>query len=50
MKQSEKNAVAKYFNCREDELMQFIKIMNFYRNLCAHDERVYNTVLPNIFI
>ena len=46
MKQSEKNAVAKYFNCREDELMQFIKIMNFYRNLCAHDERVYNTVLP----
>lgn len=46
MNQKERNLVAKHLNCREDELMQFIKIMNFYRNLCAHDERVYNTKVP----
>ncbi len=46
MKQNERVEIAKYFDCNEDELIQFVRLMNYYRNLCAHDERVYNTKVP----
>lgn len=46
MKQKERIEVSKHFNCKEDELIQFVRIMNYYRNLCAHDERIYNTKVP----
>lgn len=46
MKQNERVEVSKYFNCKEKELIQFVKIINYYRNLCAHDERIYNTKVP----
>ncbi len=46
MKQKERIKVSKHFNCKEEELIQFVRIMNYYRNLCAHDERIYNTRVP----
>lgn len=46
MKQKERIEISKYFDCKEDELIQFVRIMNYYRNLCAHDERIYNTKVP----
>lgn len=46
MKQKERVEISKYFNCKEEELIQFVRIMNHYRNLCAHDERIYNTKVP----
>ncbi len=46
MKQKERVKIAKFFDCDEDGLIQMVKLINFYRNLCAHDERVYNAKLP----
>lgn len=46
MKQKERIKISVQFNCKEEELMQFVRIMNYYRNLCAHDERIYNTKVP----
>lgn len=46
MKQKERVQIAKFFNCDEKQLIQMIKIINFYRNLCAHDERAYNVKIP----
>ena len=45
MFQRERVAVAKYFHVLENELAQYIKSMSAYRNLCAHDERLYNAKL-----
>lgn len=42
MNQSERIAVSKKWNIKEEDLRQYIKILARYRNLCAHDERVYN--------
>ena len=46
MKQKERIKISVQFNCKEEELIQFVRIMNYYRNLCAHDERIYNTKVP----
>ena len=46
MKQKERIKIAKFFDCDEEQLIQMVKIINFYRNLCAHDERIYNAKLP----
>ena len=46
MKQKERIKILVQFNCKEEELIQFVRIMNYYRNLCAHDERIYNTKVP----
>lgn len=48
MKSKEKNEVAKYFKIKENDLEQFIKIMAVFRNLCAHDERLYNIKLDKV--
>lgn len=43
MKSSEKDYVSKYyFNCKSYELEDYLEILNAYRNICAHDERLYN--------
>ena len=46
MKQKERVEISKYYNCKEEELIQYFKLMNYFRNLCAHDERIYNTRVP----
>lgn len=45
MYQPERVNVSKYYNIKENELSQYIKNIAFYRNLCAHDDRVYNAKL-----
>ena len=42
MKQAEKIEVAKKFGVPYADLDNYIKIMSFYRNICAHDERLYD--------
>lgn len=42
MKQKERIAVATHWNIKESELNQYIKTLAHFRNLCAHDERIYN--------
>lgn len=43
MNQSVRVEVSKHWNIKEDELDQYIKTLANYRNLCAHDERLYNS-------
>ena len=49
MKQKERVEVSKHWNILESDLTQYIKVLAFYRNLCAHDERIYNSKC-NIYI
>ncbi|MGM9947849.1 Abi family protein [Floccifex sp.] len=41
MKQNERIEVSYYWNIMERELKTYIETLAFYRNLCAHDERLY---------
>ncbi len=41
MKQNERVDIAKYWNISEKELKQYLANLAFFRNLCAHDERIY---------
>ncbi len=50
MKQSERVKIAQYWNVQEKDLKQYIKLLAFYRNLCAHDERIFNSSLDDFFI
>ena len=54
MNQSIRIKVAKHWNIQEEDLNQYIKTLAFYRNLCAHDERIYNSRcsqdIPDCFI
>lgn len=56
MKQNERIKVSSHWNIREDELSQYIKTLAYFRNLCAHDERIYdartgrNRNIPDTFI
>lgn len=42
MDQSVRVKVSKHWDVKEEELDQFIKNLSYFRNLCAHDERLYN--------
>ncbi len=42
MKQKIRQEVAKHWDIQDYDLDQYIKNMAFYRNLCAHDERLFN--------
>jgi len=42
MKQSERVAISKHFNINEFDLSSLLNILCKTRNLCAHDERLYN--------
>lgn len=51
MKQPIRIKVSQHWNIKEEDLNQYIKTLAFYRNLCAHDERIYNSIcnqdIPN---
>ena len=42
MKLPERQHVAKRFKVSENELRSYLAVMVLFRNLCAHDERLYN--------
>lgn len=42
MNQSIRIKVSMHWNIKEEDLNQYIKTLANYRNLCAHDERIYN--------
>lgn len=43
MKRSEKEYIAdKYFSCVCTDLEDYFEFLNSFRNICAHDERLYN--------
>lgn len=44
MDQSVRIKVSMHWNVIEKDLNQFIKNLSYFRNLCAHDERLYNAV------
>lgn len=44
MDQSVRVKVSMHWNVIENDLNQFIKNLSYFRNLCAHDERLYNAV------
>ncbi len=43
MNQSVRVKVAMHWNIMEEDLNQYIKTLAYYRNQCAHDERIYNS-------
>lgn len=43
MDQSIRIKVSQHWNIKEEDLNQYIKTLAYYRNLCAHDERIYNS-------
>ena len=43
MNQTVRVKVSQHWNVKEEDLNQYIKILAYYRNLCAHDERIYNS-------
>ena len=45
MDQSVRINISRKWNVKENELNQFIKNLSYFRNLCAHDERVYNATI-----
>lgn len=45
MKQKESIEVARRFNVSYKELNQYIKVLGVIRNICAHDERLFNVKL-----
>ena len=42
MKQNDKRDIAIHYNLKDSDLLEYIRLLAFYRNLCAHDERFYN--------
>lgn len=41
MNQSERIEISQYWNINESELKEYINTLAYYRNLCAHDERLF---------
>ena len=54
MKQSVRIKVSQHWNVKEEDLNQYIKTLAFYRNLCAHDERIYSSIcnqdIPDTYV
>ena len=50
MKQQDQNKVAKKFGVREKELKTYIHNLAIIRNICAHDEKLYDIRLQNAII
>ena len=42
MKQKEQNVIAKNFKVREKDLKTYISNLAIVRNLCAHDEKLFD--------
>lgn len=47
MKQKDQNAIAQKFGIREKELKVFLYNLAIVRNICAHDEKLYDLRLKN---
>lgn len=50
MKQKDQNAVAKKFGIREKTLKTYLHNIAIVRNICAHDEKLYDLKLNNAII
>ena len=50
MKQKDQNAVAKKFSVREKTLKTYLHNIAIVRNICAHDEKLYDLKLNNAII
>lgn len=46
MKQKERILISQHYGINENELIQFVKLLSYFRNLCAHDDRIYNAKVP----
>lgn len=46
MKQKERILISQHYGISENELVQFVKLLAYFRNLCAHDDRIYNVSVP----
>ena len=42
MKQKERVEISQHWNIQEIDLKSYIEVLAFFRNLCAHDDRIYN--------
>ena len=47
MKDNQRVEVSKHFNLHQNNLKKYIRALSEARNLCAHDERLYNLRLRN---
>ena len=47
MKQKERVTIAKHFGIFEKDLIQYVKLLVYFRNICAHSERLYNSKVPH---
>ena len=45
MKQKEQNSIAKKFNIRSETLKTYLMNLGNVRNICAHDEKLYDIIL-----
>ena len=45
MKQKEQNSIAKKFNIRSEALKTYLMNLGNVRNICAHDEKLYDIIL-----
>lgn len=50
MKLEDRQSVAKEFKIQENVFKGYLKTISIFRNICAHDERLYNTKLKNEII
>lgn len=50
MKQQDQNRVAKKFTVKEKELKTYIHNLAIIRNICAHDEKLYDIRLKNVIV
>lgn len=46
MQQKERILISQNFNISDNDLIQYTKLLAYFRNLCAHDDRIYNAKLP----
>lgn len=46
MQQKERILISQNFNINDNDLIQYTKLLAYFRNLCAHDDRIYNIQLP----
>ena len=46
MQQKERVLISQNFNISDNDLIQYVKMLAYFRNLCAHDDRIYNANLP----
>lgn len=50
MKQSDRVKISKIFKCKENELLSFIEFITLFRNISAHEERMYTFKSKKIIV